>query len=377
MRRHDVAVIGAGLAGLHCARLLAERGLSVVLIDRKTSVTGPIHTTGIFVRKTWEDFALPAEQLGSGIRDVLLYSPRGKSLHLTAARDEFRLGRMNWIHTWLLDACSRAGVRWLPSAELLSCTPGPPIELSLAHCRHRESLTADYVVGADGPRSLVARMFGLDRNREFLVGLEEIVPHDGKPALHCYLDPLLAPGYIAWVIADRGEAHIGVAGYRHRFDPARALTAFRRKVGLAAAPVLERRGGLIPVNGILRRIASERALLTGDAAGAVSPLTAGGIDGALRLSAYAASVIARAAERSEGIRQYDGGQFQARFAARRWMRRALNAVQRYPSLTEAAFTMLRIPPLSSFANHVFFSRGSFPDPAPARSGSQSAVAAAQ
>ena len=70
----DVAVIGAGVAGLHCARLLGARGLRVALIDRKRSVADNVQTTGIFVRKTWEDFALPAEQLGAPIRRVTLYS---------------------------------------------------------------------------------------------------------------------------------------------------------------------------------------------------------------------------------------------------------------------------------------------------------------
>ena len=53
---------------------------------------------------------------------------------------------------------------------------------------------------------------------------------------------------------------------------------------------LERRGGRIPVGGVLRRIASPRGLLVGDAAGAVSPLTAGGLDPCLRLSRLAAEV---------------------------------------------------------------------------------------
>ncbi len=66
----DIAVVGAGLAGLQTARLLAARGFRVMLIDRKESIAAPIHTTGIFVRKTWEDFPLPDEQLGQPIREV-------------------------------------------------------------------------------------------------------------------------------------------------------------------------------------------------------------------------------------------------------------------------------------------------------------------
>src|SRR5713226_5962434 len=117
---YDTAVIGAGLAGLQCARLLATRGLRVVLIDRKDTLAAPIQTTGIFVRKTWEDFPLPDEQLGAPIREVVLYSPSGRRLRLTADHDEFRVGRMPWIYLHMLEQCGRAGVRWMPSSRFVS-----------------------------------------------------------------------------------------------------------------------------------------------------------------------------------------------------------------------------------------------------------------
>src|SRR5436853_7849689 len=97
----DVAVIGAGVAGLHCARLLGARGLRVALIDRRRSVADNVQTTGIFVRKTWEDFALPAEQLGAPIRRVTLYSPARRALTPEAGREQVRGGRMPVSYRWL------------------------------------------------------------------------------------------------------------------------------------------------------------------------------------------------------------------------------------------------------------------------------------
>jgi flavin-dependent dehydrogenase len=354
---YDVAVVGAGLAGLHAARLLGTRGLRVLLVDRKDSIAAPIHTTGIFVRKTWEDFPIPDEQFGPPIRDVYLYSPSLRRMHLAASRDEFRIGRMDWLYLSMLDHCSRVGVHWLPGGRVVACEPG---RLTISRRGRRDRYKVRYVIGADGARSFVAREMGLDRNRELLVGLEEIVetPHRAA-ALHCFLDPELAPGYIAWVAADGATAHVGVAGYRERFDPSRALAVFRQRVAhLAPGRTIERRGGLIPVNGILRRIANEHALLVGDAAGAVSPLTAGGLDGALRLSSFAADVVAAYLDRGdpEILAAYDGARFQARFLARRWMRHLMNAA--HPALIDTAFLL---PPLRFIARQVFFNRGSFPD----------------
>jgi flavin-dependent dehydrogenase len=363
----DVAVIGAGLAGLQVARKLAARGLSVVLLDRKTSLADGIHTTGIFVRKTWEDFPLPGEQLGRGIREVVLYSPARRALRLEADHDEFRVGRMGWIYLYLLEQCSRAGVRWMPASRLIGIEDDGTLAIDRRGVRER--LQARFVVGADGARSSVAQQLGLDANRETLVGVEEVVPSaGGAPVMHCFLDPRLAPGYIAWVVDDGEEAHIGVAGYRKGWDANAALKEFRGSVAhLARGRTIERRGGLIPVGGMLRRIACDRGLLVGDAAGAVSPLTAGGLDGAMRLSLFAAEVIERYLEQGDArvLRAYTGDRFRARFLTRRWMRAGIRAASQ-PLVgaisMELAYALLRTPPLRAFAGHVFFSRGgSFPD----------------
>lgn len=363
--RYDIAVIGAGLAGLHCARSLATRGLSVLLVDRKTSLAESIHTTGIFVRKTWEDFPLPDEQLGAPIREVVLYSPARRPLRLAAARDEFRIGRMGWLYLYLIEQCSRAGVRWMPGTRLVSIESiDGGSRLTLQRGGHEDCIEVRYVIGADGARSRVARACGLDVNREMLVGVEDVVGSaHGTPMLHCFLDPRLAPGYIAWVADDGEEAHVGVGGYGDRFNAAAALEDFRRSVAhLAGGRTIERRGGLIPVGGILRRIANRQAMLIGDAAGAVSPLTAGGLDPALRLSAFAAEVAARFVRSGDAsvLRAYNGDRFRARFVARRWMRRTLSAAG-HPLLMELGCALLRTPPLRKFAEHVFFGRGSFPE----------------
>src|SRR5947209_19379124 len=112
MITYDLAVIGAGLAGLQLARLVAARGLRVVLIDRKSSLADGIHTTGIFVRKSWEDFPLPDEQLGRPIRDVTLYSPARRAMRLAADHDELRIGRMSWTSGSLRGVCAGRAVRF-------------------------------------------------------------------------------------------------------------------------------------------------------------------------------------------------------------------------------------------------------------------------
>jgi flavin-dependent dehydrogenase len=236
-------------------------------------------------------------------------------------------------------------------------------------------VAARFVIGADGARSRVARDLGLDENREWIVGVEDVfrgVAAAGEPCFHCYLDPRLAPGYLAWVVCDGEETHVGVGGYADRFDPARALEEFRAEVArtfdFTRARRVERRGGRIPVGGVLKRIGCARGLLVGDAAGAVSPLTAGGLDPCMRLSGLAAEVADEYLSTGDAaaLARYSGARFRTRFASRLWMRRGLSSV-RSPALVEAGCALMRRAPFAALARHVFFGRGSFPDVADARS----------
>ncbi|MFN2510877.1 MAG: NAD(P)/FAD-dependent oxidoreductase [Pyrinomonadaceae bacterium] len=370
MKTQDVIIVGAGLAGLQCARLLGRQGLRVLLVDRKASLETSIHTTGIFVRRTLEDFDIPEDCLGPPLRHVTLYSPSRRSLELSSPHDEFRIGRIGPLYKRYLHHCLTAGVDWMPETRYAGHSLLKDQLVVRLDSRSSSSwVKTRYLIGADGCNSRVARDLQLESNREWIVGVEDVltgIPLEGPPRLHCFLDPELAPGYLAWIAHDGEEAHIGVGGYPRMFDPVQALETFRAGLGgvidLRHARQAERRGGRIPVGGVLRNIANRHGLLVGDAAGAVSPLTAGGLDPCMRLSTLAAKVVAEFLEskNAQVLSAYSGDLFRARFTSRLWMRR-LVATARQPGLMELACASLRLPILNQFARHVFFGRGSFPD----------------
>jgi flavin-dependent dehydrogenase len=363
---YDVTIIGAGLAGLQCARLLARQGVSVLLVDRKNTLDQKIHTTGIFVRRTLVDFDLPEDCLGPPIKHVTLYSPAHRSLELVSQHDEFRIGRMGQLYQRYLQQCLLGGVHWLPHTSYLShAADGDKLTLQLSS----GSITTRYLIGADGARSRVARDLKLELNREWIVGVESVFQGAvlaGPPRLLCFLDPKLAPGYIAWIAYDGEETHLGVGGYPSLFDPTAALQEFRTRVediiDLQTAKQIETRAGLIPVGGVLRNIGNSTGLLIGDAAGAVSPLTAGGLDPCMRLSSFAASVVTEYLSTGDvqALQPYSGELFRSRFASRLWARRIASTL-RQPQLLELGCAMFRLPLFSRLAAHVFFGRGSFPD----------------
>jgi flavin-dependent dehydrogenase len=367
---YDVTIIGAGLAGLQCARLLARQGLSVLLVDRKNTLEQKIHTTGIFVRRTLVDCDLPEDCLGPPIKHVTLYSPAQRPLELVSQHDEFRIGRMGRLYQRYLQQCLHTGVQWLPQTSYLShSAANGKLTLRLSSGSATRSITTRYLIGADGARSRVARDLKLELNREFIVGVESVFHGavlDGPPRLLCFLDPKLAPGYIAWIAHDGEETHLGVGGYPSLFDPVTALQDFRSRVAgiidLGKAKQIESRAGFIPVGGVLRNIANANGMLIGDAAGAVSPLTAGGLDPCMRLSAFAAGVVTDYLSTGDvqALQAYSGELFRSRFASRLWARRIASTL-RQPQLLELGCALLRLPVCSRLANHVFFGRGSFPD----------------
>lgn len=366
----DVLVVGGGLAGLSCATTLAREGLVVHLVDQKRSLGERVHTTGIFVRRTLEDFHLPADCLGPAIRDVVLHAPSGRSIELCSRHDEFRVGRMADLYLHMLERAHSLGAVVRTGLRLRGHRPsrhGSTVELQAAGGGEVQQIDARFVIGADGARSAVARSFGLDRNQSFLVGAEHVYASRGacsRPTMHCFVDPELAPGYLAWLVDDGDEVHIGVAGHGPGYRARPALERFSERIAgrPAVGPLRETRGGLIPIGGLLPRIASGRALLVGDAAGAVSPLTAGGLDPCLRQARFASQVTCAwlSSGNRAALAAYQSSRLRRRFAARMLMRRGMDTL-RNRWLIELAMAAMSRGPGKQLADRVFFGRGSFPD----------------
>lgn len=329
----DVAVVGAGFAGLACARTAAARGLRTVVFERKPDPGASPHTTGLLVKEVADAWEIP-RRLTRKIHGVRLYAPSLRSIDLERPGYYFLATDTPALLRWLADEARSAGADLRTGVEWTG-SPG-----------------ARFLVGADGARSRVARAFGLGGNRRFLVGVEaefEGVRGVDPDRLHCFLDSRLAPGYLAWVVPGVGSTQVGLA-CGHPLRP--RLGAFLAKVrGLfdfGSARQVGARGGLVPVGGPVRPFASERAVLVGDAAGLVSPLTAGGIQTALESGRRAAQAI------SDFL--LDGGLSPEQSLAYPrffWKRMLRGAMDLHPpnALYDALFASA---PFRAFARAVFF-----------------------
>jgi flavin-dependent dehydrogenase len=274
---------------------------------------------------------------------------------------------MGVLYSSLLDRAQAAGATWLSMTSFTGLELGPSVvTLHLKQAGESLSLQARYVVAADGATSRVAPALGLEENKRWIVGAETVRPsalREAEPHFDLTVDAKLAPGYLAWVVDDGHERHIGVAGAGRRYKPAEQLRNYEKQLMVAEdVPIIERRGGRIPVGGILGNISNEYGLAVGDAAGAVSPLTAGGLDPCLRLSRLAADVIIGRLlhEEPNAHHRYNGKHFRGRFSTRLILRRVLETA-RSNALVNLGMWLLRTPPGRRFASKLFFGRGSFPD----------------
>ncbi|TWT47963.1 putative oxidoreductase/MT0587 [Thalassoglobus neptunius] len=383
----DVVVVGAGLAGLEVTRRLTQFGRRVLLIDAKQDLRQRVHTTGIFVRRSLEDFSFPEELLGPSIRDVSLYSPSGKSFSIQSPHCEFRVGKMGQLYSQMLDDCRSEGARVrlgtrFSGIEPISQTDHEPdsknasYDVVLQSANKTDRVRTRFLIGADGVDSRVARALKLSQNKRMIAGVEKVYESSSScetPRMHCLIDPKIAPGYLAWVVDDGEEVHVGVGGDPQRFSPLQALEDFekwsQRWIDVPCGRLIEKRGGRIPVGGLLPKIASSRGLLVGDASGAVSPLTAGGLDPCLRLSQFAASVIDDLLDESlnEIPSLYHSRIWKGRFVKRKILRTILESI-RSRFMIDFGWSALQTPLGRAFAQRIFFGRGSFPD-SPSRRGS--------
>ena len=281
----DVLVVGASFAGAATALAAAPRGLRVCVLERKNDPGDKQRTTRINVKEAAEQTLLnqlPAH-LTRRIGQVRLYAPSLKQIALAAPGYYFLTTDTPGVMRWLAEELRNNGV------ELRLGTAFNRCERVDGGWQVDGVGRARYLVGADGARSRVAERCGLGQVCQFLYGIEYEFPGahlPGDDALHCFISKRYAPGYIGWIAQSPTGVQAGLA-LRHDPDNARVpdIDGFLLRVGVAAGlprhlKAGHTRAGLIPCSGPVHRMTDERVILTGDAAGIVSPVTAGGIHSA-------------------------------------------------------------------------------------------------
>ena len=300
----DLIVVGAGPVGSEVGWLVARKGFKVAVFEEHKDIGRPIQCGGLVSGKV----------LGlTGYKDVLnslrgadIYSPSGRMISFMApdARahvldrerfDKYMAGKAQEVGCKVVTGTKVSGVSELEDGLEVRTESGDGSGPSGTYrCR--------ILVGADGVQGYVSKWLKLARPQELVSGFEVI--YDGLK-----IDPekalvvsgkTFAPGFFGWAIPHgptRALVGLGVCE-----APRPAKDYFEEMV--IRSPIREflkggTRGeafaGCIPL-GITGRTYTDRAMVVGDAAAQVKPLSGGGLYTGLMAAKHCGRVAVKALE---------------------------------------------------------------------------------
>ncbi|NPA32324.1 MAG: NAD(P)/FAD-dependent oxidoreductase [Aquificae bacterium] len=290
MKRFDVLVVGAGPAGATCAYKLAKGGAKVLLVDTRQRVGHPVQCAEfvpVQLSHTFPEF-FPPRTLAKRVKTMLHLTPWGETVSMRS--EGFVLHRSLWDEN-IANLAQKQGAQLKTKTKLISLTDGGAILKDLKTGEVYE-VRADFVVGADGARSFVARQTG-DFTKRFLSTSQLTLPlKEPLDELLIYFRDYIPGGY-GWVFPKGDVANVGVG-----LDPSfglsarEALSRFLSELSelVDTNRVLSRTGGFIPAQGVLKPVRG-RVLLVGDAGGFCHPITGAGIPNAVLTGAMAGEAL--------------------------------------------------------------------------------------
>ena len=329
---YDIAVVGAGPAGSMAAWMAALKGLSVVMFDRRKEVGVPIQCgEGVSHHALISNGVEPDERwIRQRISGARIFVPNEKHVLITgkgyaidrAAFDgsiaELAVGagadlRLSTLVTSMTKGEDSRGTFWKVGIRGRGGGGGEP------GATHAETIEARFMVGADGPHSVVAAWAGIPYRPENVLGFQYKFAADhvkehlryefrGSNRLQGeWLDFHYAnrwpDGYV-WVFPRGDMYNIGICGPGNL---GAQLDAYCREHGLDPARKLATEAGQIPRGTVIPEFVKDNVLIVGDAAGLTNPLTKGGIHASLFSGRQAGIALAEAVETGnpEAARAYE------------------------------------------------------------------------
>ncbi|MBU0705444.1 MAG: geranylgeranyl reductase family protein, partial [Chloroflexi bacterium] len=294
--RVDVLIVGAGPGGSTAARVAAEAGARVLLVEKRPIVGLPVQCAEYVPAQIVSYAPLPERCIAQRIRTLHTHLPDGETVETPAAG--YVLDRAAFDKS-LAVAAHRAGAEVWSGTRAVEQEAGDEkqgngIRVRVKRGARIEEIACRVLIGADGPRSTVGRWIG-QTNNEFLDGLQvEVVLPTPQNFTEAYFDPVYRGGY-GWLFPKGETANVGVGVNRAMGgDPRQALDHLLERLEIGPGAILGRTGGPVPSGDVVARLRVGNVLLVGDAAGHTHPVTGAGIFGAIVSGALAGEAAAKA-----------------------------------------------------------------------------------
>jgi geranylgeranyl reductase family protein len=283
-----VAVIGAGPAGATCAERLARAGARVTLLDEKLAWEKPCG--GGITAKAWKRYPYLIENAHpkQSLQNVEMVSG-GRSASFTLGDPLLIYSRLT-LNALLIERAAAAGAR-VEKDRVLETTRTPSGWLLRTRTA---SLDADFCILANGARNSFRHLGAEFHPRDSMVAMGYRLPGESS-AVYLEFFPQLS-GYL-WVFPRCGHLSIGICGKGMVSTEARRLLerwmderGYRWREGEFYAHLIP---SLEPESFAPLRLAGDRWLACGDAAGLVDPVTGEGIYYAIRSGDLACRALVR------------------------------------------------------------------------------------
>jgi geranylgeranyl reductase family protein len=291
---YDVAIVGAGPAGAAAATLLALHGARVILLEKEQL---PRYKTcgGGLIRRAEQLLGVDVSPVAERRLCVATMNFLESGLSYQTSRP-FPLLTMTMraeLDRLLVTYAQKAGASLAAQTKALDLTRSPSaLELRTS----AGAIAARFVIGADGVHSTVARAGGWPAQRALAPALESeiCVPDEdfARFSSRARFDFDIPQHGYAWVFPKRAHLSVGLLTTARR-DPnlPALLHRYLERVGLKRILDEQRHGFFIPVAVRAQRLAADRILLVGDAAGLADPVTAEGLSHAVLSGQLAARAL--------------------------------------------------------------------------------------
>ena len=291
--RWDVVVVGAGPAGSSAARVAAEGGARVLLIDAARFPRYKTCGGGLIGRSL---ALLPQEALEAVERRVATASfalRGGPARRVRSVRPFLALVRREVLDQALVDVAIAAGATFRDHTRVTRIKETDAAVLLTAA---GGTIEAGVVIGADGSSGVVGRHVGVRIARSDL-GLEvELAGVGPEWESRIHLDWGADPGTYGWVFPKGDRLTVGVIQRKGDGAATREyLARFLDGLGLADRERLHDSGHLTRWSEPGSPVRRGRVLVAGDAAGLLEPWTREGISFALRSGVAAGTAAAAGA----------------------------------------------------------------------------------
>ena len=211
-----------GSAACECAR----RGLSVLCIEEQGSIGYPVQCAGLLSLAAFEECAVSRNSILNVVTGAHIVPSAGDPLVIDAKIPKACVVDRAMLDREMAMAAADAGAEFMLKTSVCSVKNNKVITRGIDG--HRE-IPFRILIAADGPRSTIARSYGMVRSPVYLAGIQAEGMCKSDPGL-VELYPDASPEFFGWVIPTGNDrARVGLCGTTNVRD---RFLAFVKRIGL-------------------------------------------------------------------------------------------------------------------------------------------------